>query len=146
MAGTTTESPRCRAADVRNWKCGGHQTIRGQFQDRVWSIIESGSERCRWYMNPNNHPYDVRFFLGLITVIACAGFLFYSLIITVTTKLGTVAGAIDLFCSFLGLWALSNIAANYRFKYPARARLAKNEIQFAIAVSACVVILLLSIF
>jgi hypothetical protein len=97
-------------------------------------------------MNPNNHPYDGRFYLGLITATACAGFLFYNLILTVTTKLGTVAGAVDLFCSFIGLWSLSNIVANYRFKFPLRSRLAKNEIQFTVAVSACVVILLLSLF
>jgi hypothetical protein len=97
-------------------------------------------------MNPNNHTYDVRFFVGLITVIACAGFLFYNLILTVTTKLGTVIGAVDLFCSFIGLWSLSNIVANYRFKSPARSRLARNDIQFATAISACVVILLLSFF
>src|SRR5215469_10904427 len=97
-------------------------------------------------MNPNNHTYDVRFFLGLITVIACAGFLFYNLILTVTTKLGTVAGAVELFCSFVGLWSLSNIVANYRFKFPIRSRLATNDIQFAVAVSACVVILLISLF
>jgi hypothetical protein len=97
-------------------------------------------------MNPNNHTYDGRFFLGLITVIAGAGFLFYNLILTVTTKLGTIAGAVDLFCSFVGLWSLSNIVANYRFKFPIRSRLAKNDIQFAVAVSACVVILLISLF
>jgi|SRR5215469_10128964 hypothetical protein len=97
-------------------------------------------------MNPNNHTYDARFFLGLTTVIACAGFLFYTLILTVTTRLGTIAGAVDLFCSFLGLWSLSNILANYRFKFPTRSRLAKNDIQFAVAVSACAVILLISLF
>jgi hypothetical protein len=96
-------------------------------------------------MNPNNHTYDGRFFLGLITVIACAGFLFYNLILTVTTKLGTVAGAVDLFCSFIGLWSVSNIVANYRFRFPVRSRLATNNVQFAVAVSACVVILLLSL-
>jgi hypothetical protein len=97
-------------------------------------------------MNPNSHTYDARFFLGLITVIAGAGFLLYNLILTVTTKLGTVVGAVDLFCSLVGLWSLSNIVANYRFNFPARSRLAKNEIQFAVAVSACAVIVLLSLF
>src|SRR5215469_162869 len=96
-------------------------------------------------MNPNNHTYDVRFFVGLITVIAGAGFLFYNLILTVTTKLGTVAGAVELFCSLVGLWSLSNIVANYRFKSPVSSRLAKNDVQFAVALSACVVTLLISL-
>ena len=97
-------------------------------------------------MNPNNHEYDVRFFIGLITVIAAAGFLFYNLTLTVTTKLGTVEGATQLFCSLVGLWSIGNIIGNYFLKFPIRSRLAKNEIQFAITISASVVLFLLSHF
>jgi hypothetical protein len=97
-------------------------------------------------MNPNNHKYDVRFFIGLITVIAASGFLFYNLILTVTTKLGTIEGAVDLFCSLVGLWSISNIFGNYFFKVAMRTRLAKNDIQFAITISASVVIFLISHF
>ena len=110
-------------------------------------LRHSGYYNTEWrcHLNPSNRRYDIRFFLGLITVIACALFLFYTLVLTVTTKLGTVAGAVDLFCSFLGLWSVSNIVANYRFNFPQRSRLAQNDIQFAVAVSTCVVILLISL-
>ena len=97
-------------------------------------------------MNPNNYTYNVRFFIGLIIVIAGAGFLFYSLILTVATKLGTIAGAVELFCSLVGLWSISNIVGNYLIKFPIRSRLAKNDVQFAFVVSASVVILLISHF
>jgi hypothetical protein len=97
-------------------------------------------------MNPNNHKYDVRFFLGLITIIAAAGFLFYNLIVTVTTKLGTVEGAVELFCCLVGLWSIGNIVGNFLLKFPIRTRLAKNDIQFAITISASAVIFLISHF
>lgn len=97
-------------------------------------------------MNPNNHTYDVRFYIGLITAIAATGLLFYNLALTITSKLGTIEGAILLFCSLVGLWSIGNIVGNYVLKFPTRSRLAKNEIQFAISISASVVILLISNF
>jgi hypothetical protein len=97
-------------------------------------------------MNPNNQKYDVRFFIGLIIVIAASGFLFYNLVLTVGTKLGTIAGAVALFCSLVGLWSIGNIVSNYFFKFPIRTRLARNDIQFAIAISASVVLFLIGNF
>ena len=97
-------------------------------------------------MNPNNYRYDARFFIGLVTLIACAGILFYSLVLTVATKLGTLAGAVELFCSLVGLWSISNIVGNYFFKFPTRSRLAKNDIQIAVAISATVVVLFIARF
>ena len=97
-------------------------------------------------MNPNNHEYDARFFIGLITVIAAAGFLFYNLILTITTKLGTIEGAVELFCSLVGLWSIGNLVGNYFLKSPIRTRIAKNDIQFAITISASVAVFLISHF
>ena len=97
-------------------------------------------------MNPNNIKYDLRFFIGLIAVIAGTGFLFSNLILTVTTKLGTIEGAVELFCCLMGLWSITNIIGNYLLKYQFRTRLAKNDIQFAVAISASVVIFLISHF
>jgi hypothetical protein len=97
-------------------------------------------------MNPNNHVYDTRFFIGLITVIAGTGYLSLNLIVTISTKLGTIAGAVDLFCGLVGLWSIGNIAGNYFFKFPIRTRLATNEVQFAIVVAASVVIYVISLF
>jgi hypothetical protein len=97
-------------------------------------------------MNPNNQKYDGRFFLGLTIVIAATGYLFYNLVLTVGTKLGTVEGAVALFCSLVGLWSVGNIISNYFLKSPIRTRLAKNDIQFATTISASVVIFLISNF
>ncbi|MGO8948611.1 MAG: hypothetical protein ACLQUY_13310 [Ktedonobacterales bacterium] len=97
-------------------------------------------------MNPNNYKYDVRFFIGFIAIVAGIGLFIYNLVWTVTTKLGSIEGAIELFCSLVGIWSIANIIGNYLLKHPNKTRLAESDVQFAIALSMAIVTVLISHF